>query len=165
MPTHNQFMLDSNGKISARALANTGAFFPIEVHVPPQIADALVASGQTIPSCITGMGLIDTGATYTCIHEDALKTLGLNPFDIVNSGTADGPKQQNVYAARIVFPTKGWTLDLGKCVGVNLSGQVVPINPPQPIIALLGRNLLERGILIYNGSGGMWTITLELSKP
>lgn len=109
------------------------------------------------------MGLIDTGATYTCVHEDALRQLGLKPFDIVDSGTADGPKQQNVYAARIVFPTKGWTFDLGKCVGVNTSGQVIPIDPPQPIIALLGRNLLQRGVFIYNGIGGFWTISLELS--
>lgn len=107
MPIHNQFMLDKNNKQSAQALFHAGAFFPIEVHVPPQIADALAASGQAIPSCIAGMGLIDTGATYTCVHEDALRQLGLKLFDIVDSGTADGPKQQNVYAARIVFPTKG----------------------------------------------------------
>ncbi len=45
-------------------------------------------------------------------------------------------------------------------MGVNLDGQMIPSVPPQPIIALLGRNLLEKGILIYNGVGGFWTLTL-----
>lgn len=160
MPTHSQFVYDQNGKLSAPALTQVGAFFPIEVHVPPKIAEALTNAGQTVPKCITGLGLIDTGATLTCISEDVLKTLGLNPFDVVNSGTADGPKQQNVYAARIVFPTKNWTSDLNKAVGVNLKGQIIQKDPPEPIIALLGRNWLEHMVFIYNGPSGLWTIAL-----
>ena len=136
-----------------------GAFFPIEVHVPPKIAEALTKTGKPVPKGIAGLGLIDTGATLTCISEDVLKTLGLNPFDIVNSGTADGPKKQSVYPARIVFPTKGWTLDLQKAVGVNLAGQIIPKTPPEPIIALLGRNLLQHWIFTYNGVGGFWTVS------
>jgi len=104
MPAHNQFNFDQDGKQSPQALTTMGAFFAIEVHVPPKIAEALTKTGEPVPKGIAGMGLIDTGATYTCISEDVLKTLGLNPFDEVNSGTADGPKKQNVYPARIVFP-------------------------------------------------------------
>ena len=163
MPAHNQLIFDANGNLSPLGLRQVGAFFPIEVHVPPQITDAMVASGQTVPNCATGIGLIDTGATLTCIHEDALTSLGLNPIGVANSGTASGPMQSNVYPARIVFPTKGWTLDLGQAVAVNLSGQAVSTDPPQPIIALLGRNLLERCVFIYNGLGGFWTITVETS--
>lgn len=160
MPTHSQFIYDQNGKLSPPALRQIGAFFPIEVHVPPKIAEALSNAGQPVPKGVAGLGLIDTGATLTCISEDVLNNLGLNPFDVVNSGTADGPKQQNVYPARIVFPTKGWTLDLNKAVGVNLKGQVIQKDPPEPIIALLGRNLLEHMIFIYNGPAGLWTVAL-----
>jgi len=163
MPIHNQLIHDENNNLSPAALRVVGAFFSIEIHVPPQIAEAMVASGQTVPNCSTGIGLIDTGATLTCIHEDILTGLGLNPVDVVGAGTANGPTQRNVYPARIVFPTKGWTLDLGRALGVNLSGQTVPGDPPQPIIALLGRNLLERGVFIYNGVGGFWTISLEVN--
>jgi hypothetical protein len=142
-----------------------GAFFPIEVHVPPQIAAVMVKAGQPLPKTISGIGLIDTGATLTCIQEDILVSLGLNPIGQVDSGTANGLKPCNIYPARIVFPTKGWTLDLGQAMGVNLTGQIIPTDPPQPIIALLGRNLLERSVLIYNGITGFWTITLEVNVP
>lgn len=163
MPIHNQFIFGPDNKLTSIGLREVGAFFPIEVHVPPQIADVMVASGQTVPNCATGIGLIDTGATITCIHEDILIGLGLKTIGVVNSGTANGPTQRNIYPARIVFPTTRLTLDLGQAMGVNLTGQEVQTTPPQPIIALLGRNLLERGIFIYNGVGGFWTITLEPS--
>ena len=165
MPVHTQFNYDKNGKLSARALARLGAFLPIEIHVPPQIADAMAKAGQAVPKSVSGIGLIDTGATLTCIQEDILVSLGLNPIGQVNAGTANGPAQRNVYPARIVFPTKGWTLDLAQAVGVNLTGQEIPTDPPQPMIALLGRNLLERGVFIYNGIVGLWTITLEVNVP
>jgi hypothetical protein len=158
VPTHNQFNTNEKGERSSQALTKIGAFFPIEIHVPPKIAEALTKAGKPVPKCVPGLGLIDTGATLTCISEDVLKGLGLNPFDVVNSGTADGPKKQNVYPARIVFPTKGWTLDLQKAVGVNLKGQVIDKIPPEPVIALLGRNLLQHRIFIYNGVGGIWTV-------
>lgn len=159
MPTHNQFNYDEKGNRSPQALTNIGAFFPIEIHVPPKIAEALTKAGKPVPQSVAGLGLIDTGATLTCISEDVLKNLGLNPFDVVNSGTADGLKKQNVYPARIVFPTQGWTLDLQKAIGVNLEGQVIHKIPPEPVIALLGRNLLQHWVLIYNGAGGFWTVS------
>ena len=77
MPVHNQLIFDPNNQLSPLGLRQLGAFFPIEVHVPPQIADVMVASGQTVPNCASGIGLIDTGATLTCIHEDVLSSLGL----------------------------------------------------------------------------------------
>lgn len=163
MPIHNQFALDPDHNVSPIALRQLGAYFPIEVHVPPQIAETMVASGQTVPNCVTGIGLIDTGATLTCIHEDILISLGLNAIGIINSGTANGPVPCNLYPARIVFPTKGWTFDIGQTMGVNLSGQTIPTDPPQTIIALLGRTFLEHCLFIYNGLGGFWTMALEPS--
>ena len=58
-----------------------------------------------------------------------------------------------------MFPTKGWTLDLNKAVGVNLKGLIIPKTPPEPIIALLGRNLLQHWVFTYNGVGGFWTVS------
>ena len=160
MPTHSQFIKDENGNPSPQGLTHTGPYFPIEVHVPPQIADSLTKAGQPVPASISGLGLIDTGATLTCIHKNVLENLELNPIDVVTSGTANGPAQQNVYPARITFPTKGWTLDLGKAIGVDLSGQTIMKDPPEPIIALLGRNLLQHWIFIYNGPGSYWSVAM-----
>jgi hypothetical protein len=165
VPVHTQFINDKNGKLSSGALALVGAFFEIEIHVPQKIAEVMSKSGQAVPSGISGLGLIDTGATMTCIEENILISLGLNPIGKVNSGTANGPKACNVYPARIVFPTKGWTFDIGQVVGVDLTGQSIQIDPPKPLIALLGRNLLQRSVFIYNGITGLWTITLEVNAP
>lgn len=161
MPTHNQFIYDpSTSQPSPGGLRELGAYFPIEIHVPPLIAEALTKQGLSIPTPVSGVGLIDTGASLTCVDEYILTGLSLNPIGVVNTGTASGPVQQNVYPGRIVFPTKGWTLDLERVAGVNLAGQVVREAQPKPIIALLGRNFLERCVFIYNGTMGSWTISM-----
>lgn len=95
----------------------------------------------------------------TCVHESVLTSLGLNPIAVIQSGTASGQVSQNVYPARIVFPTTGWTVDFAATAGVNLSGQQIPVQPPQDVIALLGRNLLESWILVWNGPAASWSVS------
>lgn len=139
------------------------AFLNIEIHIPPAIATALTDAGNPIPAPVTGVALIDTGATMTCIHETILKDqLGLNPIDVINAGTARGPVQQNVYPARIVGAVgQSFTLDLDRVAGVDLSGQTVATLPaPQQVVALLGRNFLSHCVFIWNGPGGFWTISV-----
>lgn len=162
MPTHNQFFRDkTSGDPLPTALTQLGAFLSIEIHVPPQIAQVLTDQGEPVPPPVPGLALIDTGATMTCVHRRVLDQLGLKPIGTVNSGTASGVVQQEIYPGRIVFPTHGWTLDLQAVVAVDLSGQTIALEPdPQPIIALLGRNFLQRGVFIWNGTGGCWTLTL-----
>jgi len=160
VPIHNQFIRDQDKELLSAGLTGIGPVFPIEVHVPPLIAEALDKAGEPIPSPVSGMALIDTGASITCVNEPVLKdSLKLNPIGVVNAGTANGPVQQNVYPGRLVFPTEGWTLDVDGVMGVNLTGQTINLEPPQDLIALLGRNLLERWIFTYNGPGAMWTVS------
>jgi hypothetical protein len=139
-------------------MAGLGAILTLDVHVPPAIANALTASNQPVPPAVSGITLVDTGATMTCVHEAILTGLGLQPVGQVQSGTANGPVQQNVYMTRLVFPLLGWTVDL-PVAGVDLTGQQAQLNPPQDIIALLGRNLLRNCVLIWNGVGGFWSIS------
>ena len=58
-----------------------------------------------------------------------------------------------------MFPTKGWTLDLATVVGVSLAGHTIPLTPPRPMVALIGRNILEEWVFTYNGPGGFWTVS------
>lgn len=158
MPHYNTYVRDPGGNLNPSGLRVLGAIFAIEIHVPPQIADALAKENKPIPAPQSGLALIDTGATMTCVHEDILVALGLSPVGVVKAGTAAGPVQQNVYPVRIVFPAQNWTLDV-QAAAVDLSGQTIPLNPPQPMIVLLGRNLLEKWILVWNGPGGHWTVS------
>jgi hypothetical protein len=164
VPTHNQFLFDASqagpgphATPSAAVLIAGGAFITVDVDPPPQIVSTMSAAGQAPPTSAAGLALIDTGATLTCVHEPLLTGLGLNPVGIVNSGTAAGQVQQSLYVARLTFPQLGWTSDL-QVVGVDLSGQQVATTPPQSIVALVGRNLLQFWTLIWNGAGGFWTI-------
>jgi hypothetical protein len=159
MPAYNHFLRDHNGNQSPEALVAAGAFLPLEIHVPAAVAQLLADRGLPIPPPVAGVGLIDTGATLTCVHESVLAGLALNPVSTVTSGTANGPVTQSIYPARLVFPTVGWAVDLAGVTGVNLEGQFVMTTPPQPILCLVGRNLLRDSILIWNGPGGFWTIT------
>lgn len=157
-PVHNQFLQDANNQPSPAGLREAGPIISIEVRIPQQIAQVLTTQGQPVPAPAAGIALIDTGASVTCIHEPILQGLNLNPIGIAPTGTAGGQVQRNVYPATIVFLPQGWTADFNRVIGVDLSGQIVQTHPPQPIIALIGRNVLERFVFIYNGPGGFWTL-------
>lgn len=160
---YNHFMTQTPAPLPVHpeGLVVAGAYFPIEVHVPQAIADALTQASIPLPVPQVGLAIIDTGATMTAVHERALTSLALQPINTIGMGTANGPVTQNVYAARIFFPTLGWNLELQQVVGANLAGQVIPIQPPQPMICLIGRNTLRDWILIWNGPGGFWTVAVS----
>jgi len=139
-----------------------GALTPIEVHVPPQLAQSLTQAKHPVPPPQTGQSLIDTGATFTSVHEPLLVALGLQPINVIQAGTANGPVNQNVYAVRINFPALGWDVGLIEVTGSNLTGQMTPAShgqTPQPLMALVGRNLLARCCLHWEGSAGFWSIS------
>ena len=160
MPIRNRMITDSSGQPSADGLRITGVFFPVEIQVPPAIAKVLTDEGKPVPQPRAGVGLVDTGASNTCVHESVLKDLGINPVGVRPMGTAAGEVSQNVYPVRIAFPGENWTFDITGAAGVDLTGQQILTDPPQELIALLGRDLMASWLLIYNGPGGYWTISV-----
>lgn len=167
MPTtiYNHFMTVGGAPLPLHpdGLVVAGAYFPIEVHLPQPLANALTQAGQPLPAPQSGLAIIDTGATFTAVNEVCLTTLGLQPVNTVQMGTANGQVTQSIYAARISFPTTGWDLELQQVVGANLAGQNIPLDPPQPIICLIGRNTLKNWVVTWNGPGGFWTVAVALS--
>ena len=162
MPIHNFFARDPKGEVSPEVFARLGAFLQVEIHVPPAIGKVLSDDNRPIPPPVTGVAIVDTGATMTCVQESILRDqLQLQPIRTVKSGTASGQVTQNVYPARIVAANQGITMDLNAVAGVDLTGQTVATLPePQTVIGLLGRNFLRYCVFIWNGPGGYWTITL-----
>ena len=123
MPTHNKFYRHpTTGDLNPAGLMVMGAFLQVAIHVPPAIANDLAAKNEPVPSPVSGVALIDTGATMTCVHESILKDqLGLHPISVITVGTASGRTQQNVYPARIVTTEQNITLDLDGVAGVDLT--------------------------------------------
>ncbi len=100
-----------------------------------------------------GQALIDTGAKYTVIDMSVVNKLGLKPIQ-TNQINAIG--QSNVpvriYQARVRITKMNKNFDLSYIIGENLSAQ--------KIIALIGRDILENCILVYNGPDGSFSLSI-----
>jgi hypothetical protein len=104
------------------------------------------------------MALIDTGATKSAVAEAVAQQLGIQPSGLVNVGTAAGMQQQPVYSARFSFPGGPLPpIEFAELTGVNLQGHTVP-GLQLPLIALIGRDILSRFVMIYDGQSA--TVTL-----
>ncbi len=143
---------------SPKALQLAGPILPVQIEVPIALADQLQKSGDPIPSPVLGCALIDTGATVSCVAESVVAQLGVQPVGTANIGTAGGPQQKATYPARFIFPgTNLPPIDFSQLVGSDLSGQQIPYHK-QPLIALVGRDLMTLWTIYYNGPYGMFTI-------
>ena len=158
MPIHNRHYMDrSSHQHAPGALVAVGAVLEVQIRVPKALADLLESQNQAIPSPVVGFALIDTGATRTCADQSALSGLGINPIGLVAMGTAGGPTQCPLFPARLWFPSLNLGAEFDSIVGVNLQGQVVQ---DQPLMVLIGRDILSRGLLVYSGNGGFFTLAL-----
>jgi len=162
MPTLNNFSFQQVPgqplQPSPQALIQNGPIIQIQIEVPEALAASLQATTQPIPNPVDGIALIDTGATITSVHAPILIGLGINPVGVVTVGTAGGPQQQSAYPAKFRFPgTQLPGFELARVIGCDLTGQTV-MNQ-RPIIALIGRDVLSRAVLVYNGSAGMFSLS------
>jgi len=141
------------------ALRIFGPFLPVQIEAPSALVSQVQQEGKPPPAPVAGFALIDTGATATAVDETAIGQLGVQPIDVATVGTAGGAQPRLVYPGRLSFPgTPLGTFEFGRLLGVDLAGQSVPL-PQGQIIVLLGRDILQRCILIYNGSVGMFSLS------
>ena len=158
MPIHNRHYIDgSSHQHTPGALIAVGAILEVQVQVPRALASLLESQNQPIPSPVVGFALIDTGATRTCADQNALSSLGINPIGLVAMGTAGGPAQCPLFPAKLWFPSLNLGADFDSIVGVDLQGQKIQ---NQPLMVLIGRDVLSRGLLVYSGNGGFFTLAL-----
>lgn len=140
-----------------QSLQLQGPMLGIQVSIPDAMAQALREKGEAVPAPIIGNALIDTGASNTCIDDAVMQQLGVPATNSVKLGSAAGHNEHNVYMAKITFAgIPGVELNYS-VVGVNLKDQ---FSPNVPLIGLLGRDLLSNCVLIYNGTLGMFTLSV-----
>lgn len=155
MPVHNRFLLQKDGKLNPNILIATGPLLSVEISLPAALAEFITKQKKTIPAPKTGFALIDTGATKSGVDIDVIRELKVSPVGITTTLTAGGPKEVYLYPAHFRFPGEGLEIEFSSVLGVNLKEQQVN---KQPIIALLGRDILSRFIFVYNGPAGMFTV-------
>jgi len=85
-----------------------------------------------------------------------LPFLNINPIGLVSLGTAAGPVQRPLFPARLAFPEPNLVIDLSRVVAVELRGQTIQ---GVPLIALVGRDILQFCQMVYDGSGGFFTLS------
>ena len=124
----------------------------IEIAVPAVLAEFLERSGLPVPPPRKGFALIDTGASITAVDEEVVASLGIQPIGQMKLSTPSRSMPAWLYAVQLTCSGVAMpVLELLDVVGCTLQ--------PQGFIALLGRNFLRKGVLVYDGPTGAFTIS------
>ena len=131
-------------------LQQTGPIVDIKIAVGSVIEEVLQKNRENIPTPVSTVAMIDTGATSTVIQDSTAKALNLNPVGVALINT---PSSTNVqcyeYLIRLLFPN-------------NVVIETVAIAAPlqnQHIQCLIGRDVLRHGVFIYTGYINSFTLS------
>jgi predicted aspartyl protease len=136
-------------------IASGGPLVDIQVGVSEEREDALLKAGLPVPNPVQIRALIDTGASCTCIDPSALQSLGLTPTGSTpihtpsTGGTAQNADQYDV-SVILLHPNLQLTIPTVAIIEAELS--------IQGIQALIGRDVLQGCLLIYDGQAGIFTL-------
>lgn len=134
-----------------------GPLLQVALSVLDPQAAVLTERGEVVP-VVSGLALIDTGASTTCVDDAAANEARLPAVDTARMSSASGPSQVSVYAGKIALVQPSGSdgtsavIDAHQALGVNIR--------EQGILALIGRDLLRSCILIYNGLEAQYTLAL-----
>ncbi len=147
---------DHSGKLApgppALGLTQKGPLLPVLMSLSQSIATQLLQQGQSVQAPISGIGIIDTGASCTCIDDTIAQNLQLPVINIANIHSAShSAVQQNVYPVHIEVVGFGLHVE-AQAVGAQLQ--------TQGLAMLIGRDVLQHCTLIYNGPMGLITLAI-----
>ncbi|SRR6266571_1447307 len=148
---------DGSQKINPAVLVREGPFLEVFVSIPQALAQFYEKEHIPIPSPLSGMALIDTGASKSCVHGSMMRELKVSPISTATTHTAAGAVTHSLYPAHFTFPVPKIEIDFTSVVGVDLSGQTIM---GKQLIALIGRDVLANGLFVYNGHTGSYSIAI-----
>ncbi|HVY73094.1 MAG TPA: aspartyl protease family protein [Candidatus Paceibacterota bacterium] len=154
MSTHNKYYYADGQTLSPELLRQEGPTIDVAIEAPEALADALRKQGKSL-SPQKGKALIDTGASSSVVDESVIKALQVNAIGkrtVYSVGSE--VEEMDTYPAKFSFP--GSTLPQLDFSSVTAS----PYLQKQGLIALIGRDILQYGTLIYHGNGH-FTLVLD----
>lgn len=134
----------------------SGPLLEVEISIPQALVNYNIANGIVSPPPLKGYAIIDTGAFPTCVDVTSISSLGVQPVNIRPTLTPAGTVNQNTYPVHVKFPGTSIEIEFQETFSANLSGQNFN---GQPILALVGRDILSSCILIYNGLTGEYSLS------
>lgn len=130
-----------------------GPVVQVSVTLEQAAAQSLVQQGGQVPSPESGLGLIDTGPSVTCIDAETARRLRLPAIDVVPMTSASHARtEQNVYPIQIEIAGFPMRLQAPRAVGAELA--------PQGLLLLIGRDALRARTFFYNGVTGELTLSI-----
>ncbi len=137
-------------------ISPAGPIIPLAVMISAPRRQAIVASGGQIPPAVKVSGLLDTGASCTCIDPSVIQQLGIPPSgvtSIVTPSTGINPvvcDQFDVSLALLLDKGRLHVIDTLPVIQSNLSRYGHHV--------LIGRDVLSQGLLFFNGTAGTVTV-------
>ena len=118
-----------------------------------QHLESLEREGREVPLPISGLAIIDTGATFTAVDESICRRLGIKPTGAIRTAHAGGSEIRACYPIRVAFPDIFFPpTTLPQAMSVDLQfGKT-------PYMVLFGRDLLAKIKFVYNGPAGRFEI-------
>lgn len=134
-------------------LTPAGPIVAMHVGISMPRLTAMKGAGISAPPMVLGQFLIDTGAYGTCVDPNLIRPLGLQPTGsvaIMTPSTQGATHSCNQYDAAVYIPngsSGGFLIEALPILETQLSAQGID--------GLIGRDIINRCTLIYNGSANM----------
>jgi predicted aspartyl protease len=137
--------------VQVPSLHKQGPILDVRVAVGKASEDALARQGVKPPEPVTAVAMIDTGATGTVVSNELVRSLGLQPVGVcqVNTPSSAGVSCHQ-YLVRLIMPRHNVVVET-IAIGAPLRGQHIQ--------CLIGRDVLQHGVLVYIGYTNTFTLS------
>lgn len=136
-----------------------GPLIQVYITLSAPHRDALVAAGKTPPNPALGTFLIDTGASGTAVDPQLVASLGLTPKGAVmvqTPSTNGQPVACPTYDVMVIIPANDPAVP-------PFFVEALPVMEAsfksQGIDGLIGRDVLSKCVLVYNGTNGTYVLS------
>jgi hypothetical protein len=148
----------------------TGPVFIAEWSAPLAIIDVRKQQNLPIPTPVSGILLLDTGASITCISLKAADELGLTPTRMASGYGASGPTHNPIFFARLQISIAAsnrrtdfaWEQEVQGVPDLEKQCQVSYAGVPRELVGLLGRDILRHCRVKYDGILGKVRIEFDM---
>lgn len=147
-----------------RAFRDDAPIIEAVFHISIPRRDAMDVAN--IPRPVLGLALLDTGADCTCVDPSITAALGLEPRgreEVLTPSTGKKHHTATQYDLSVIIPPEEHEDRRRRGAPLFLVLEVLPVIHSelfefQGIHALIGRDVLQRCILNYNGTAGHFSL-------